>query len=409
MRFFIKFFSFLLAITIVLVSAPTIRAENVKTITTENYTEDIYEPLEKESAPVSSAADLQITSKSAILVEETTGEIIFEHNSHEKLSPASVTKIMSLILIMEAIERQDITLETVITTSEHANSMGGSQIWLKVGEKMSVDDLLKATVIASANDATVALAEAVSGSEESFVALMNERAKSLGMNDTTFKNATGLDAEGHLTSAYDIALMSRELLKYDLIKTYSTVWMDTLRGGASELVNTNKLVRFYEGATGLKTGTTSKAGYCLSASATRDGLSLIAVVMDAPSSKVRFNEARTLLSFGFANYTFMEFTVPEEELTPIKVNKGAAQFIIPKAESTAKFLIPKIEKDNITHVTEIRDELAAPIEKGTQVGIARIMLGDKEIATVKIVSPESVKEMTFLRSFLLLLKQMAVI
>ena len=409
MRFFIKLFSLLLAITVVLVSAPTIRAETVKTLTTENYTEDIYEPLEKESVPVSSAADLQITSKSAILVEETTGEIIFEQNSHEKLSPASVTKIMSLILIMEAIERGDLTLETVITTSEHANSMGGSQIWLKVGEKMSVDDLLKATVIASANDATVALAEAVSGSEESFVALMNERAKSLGMNDTTFKNATGLDAEGHLTSAYDIALMSRELLKYDLIKTYSTVWMDTLRGGASELVNTNKLVRFYEGATGLKTGTTSKAGYCLSASATRDGLSLIAVVMDAPSSKVRFNEARTLLSFGFANYTFMEFEVPEEELTPIKINKGAAQYIIPKAESTAKFLIPKIEKDNITHTTELRNELAAPIEKGTQVGITRIMLGDKEIATVKIVSPESVKEMTFLRSFLLLLKQMAVI
>ncbi len=409
MRFFIKLFSVILVFALAVTLTPSVSAQNVKTITTENYTEDIYEPLEEEKIPVSTPAELQITSKSAILIEETTGEIIFEHNSHEKLSPASVTKIMSLLLIMEAIERGDLTLETEITTSEHANSMGGSQIWLKVGEKMSVNDLLKATVIASANDATVALAEAVSGSEDSFVGLMNDRAKSLGMNDTAFKNCTGLDAEGHVTSAYDIALMSRELLKHELIKTYSTVWMDTLRGGASELVNTNKLVRFYEGATGLKTGTTSKAGYCLSASATRDNLSLIAVVMDAPSSKVRFNEARTLLSYGFANYSFAEFKVPEEDLVPIKVNKGAIPYINPKAEETAKFLIQKTEKDTITHKTELVTELEAPIEKGTQIGITRVMVGDREVATIKIVASESSEKMTFLRSFLLLLKQMAVI
>ncbi len=378
-------------------------------ISTENMSDDIFEPLPEESKPAATSADLQISSKSAILIEQKTGNIIYEKNAHEKLSPASVTKVMSLLLITEAIDRGDISLDTEITASEHASEMGGSQIWLKVGEVMTVDDLLKATVIASANDATVALAEAVSGSEEVFVAEMNERAAQLGMNDTVFKNCTGLDAEGHVTSAYDISVMSRELLRHDIIRNYSTVWMDTLRGGKSQLVNTNKLVRFYEGTIGLKTGTTSKAGYCLSAAAERDGTVFIAVVMDAPSSKERFAEARSLLSYGFANFTFRSFSVPSEELTDIKVKGGTAEKVSVRAAGDCEFLLEKVNADRITHITELDEEIAAPVEEGEQVGMCRIFSGDEEIGTVKIVASSSVEKMSFLKAFLRLLGQMAVV
>lgn len=409
MRFFYKLFICMLTVVLAFSTCFCALADDSKTVTTENPEVDVNVPMDEETEPVSSAADLQITSKSAILIEQNTGEIIYEHNAHERLSPASVTKIMSLLLIMEAIERGDITLETVVTASPHAASKGGSQIWLKEGEQMSVNDLLKATVIASANDATTALAEAVAGSEETFVGMMNERAAQLGMKDTTFKNCTGLDAEGHLTSAYDIAVMSRELLTHELITKYSTVWMDTLRDGKSELVNTNKLVRFYEGTTGLKTGTTSKAGYCLSASATREGVSFIAVVMDSPSSKVRFNEARELLSFGFANYTTQEVLVPQEELLPIKVEGGTVQSILPVAESGCKILIEKIKKDSITLSVELPEKISAPIEKGQQIGVCRIMCDGKELGTIKLVAGNSCEKMTFGKAFLTLLKQMAVV
>lgn len=408
MRFFYKFLASLLCVTMLIGGMGIANAEQIGSVATENPEVNVNEPMDAESAPVSSAADLQITSKSAILLEQTTGKIIYEHNSHEKLSPASVTKIMSLLLIMEAIERGDITLETMVTTSPHAAGKGGSQIWLKEGEQMSVNDLLKATVIASANDATTALAEAVAGSEETFVGMMNDRAKQLGMNDTTFMNCTGLDTEGHLTSAYDIAIMSKELLAHELITKYSTVWMDTLRDGKSELVNTNKLVRFYEGTTGLKTGTTSKAGYCLSASATRDNLSLIAVVMDSPSSKVRFNEARELLSFGFANFTSVKVEFPEK-LQDIKVVGGMCDSVSVGYEGEANVILEKIKKDTLTTEIILPDSLNAPIEKGQQIGECIIKSEDKEVARVKIVAEGTVHKMTFGKAFLTLLKQMAVI
>ncbi|MBQ2135263.1 MAG: D-alanyl-D-alanine carboxypeptidase, partial [Clostridia bacterium] len=275
-----------------------------KRIASECDISDIDVPLEASSNNAVIGQKLDIKAKSVILMEVNTGKILYEDNADEALPPASITKIMSLLLVMEAIDRGDFDLQTVISASEHACSMGGSQIWLEPGESMEVDSLLKAAVIASANDATVALGEAVAGSEEGFVALMNERAKELGMINTNFVNCTGLDAEGHLTSAHDVAIMSCELIKHDLIKDYSTVWMDTLRNGESELVNTNKLVRFYEGTTGLKTGTTSTAGYCLSATAQRNGMELAAVVMGGDTSNDRFGGAKKLLDYGFANYIF---------------------------------------------------------------------------------------------------------
>lgn len=379
----------LLAVTPLAVSA----AE--KTVSSEDLSDDLYAPLEAEAAPAVTAAELQITSRSAILVEQTTGKILFEQNAHEALSPASVTKVMSLLLVMEALERGDLTPETEITASEHASSMGGSQIWLKEGEVMTVHDLLKAAAIASANDATVALAEAVAGSEEAFVARMNERAAELGMTDTVFKNATGLDAEGHVTSAYDIARMSCALLAHPKILEYSTVWMDTLRGGASELVNTNKLVRFYEGATGLKTGTTSRAGYCLSASATREGLSLVAVVMDAPSSKVRFNEARALLNYGFAGYTFLLPDLPAEATAPVAVERGVVSAVPVEPEGSLSVLVPKLQKDQVTVEVSRTDHLQAPVRAGQTVGTCRVMAGEEELACLRLVAAEDVEARGF--------------
>ncbi|MBR6741803.1 MAG: D-alanyl-D-alanine carboxypeptidase, partial [Clostridia bacterium] len=275
---------------------------SAKTVSSECDISDINVPFKSTSTKAEIGTKLDIKAKSAILLEPYTGKILYEQNSDEKLAPASITKIMPLLLVMEALKRGDISLETAVYASEHACSMGGSQIWLEPGEGMTVDELLKATVIASANDACVVLGELLAGSEEGFVALMNKRAKELGMNNTNFVNCTGLDADEHYTTAHDVAIMSAELIKHPLIKKYSTVWMDSLRNGESELVNTNKLVRFYKGTTGLKTGTTSKAGYCLSATAMRDGMELVAVVLSGESSDLRFSGAKKLLDYGFANY-----------------------------------------------------------------------------------------------------------
>lgn len=264
-----------------------------------------------------------IESESAILIEQTTGEILYEKNSHEQLRPASVTKVMSILLIMEALDRGDITLETQIPCSENAASMGGSQIWLDTTETLSVDEMLKAICVVSANDCTVAMAEYLAGNESLFVQKMNERAKELGMNDTTFKNCHGIDEDGHLTSSYDISLMSRELLQnHPQITKYTTIWMDSMRNGSSELVNTNKLIRTYDGATGLKTGSTSLALYNLSASATRNNLSLIAVVLRAPTPKIRFSEAKLLLDYGFSTYSYKEISKKGDILQSVNVNKG---------------------------------------------------------------------------------------
>ena len=336
---------------------------------------------------------LDIKAKSVILMEAKTGEILYEDNSDEQLAPASITKIMPLLLIMEALERGDISLETVIYASEHACSMGGSQIWLEPGEGMTVDELLKATVIASANDACVALGEAIAGSEEGFVALMNQRAKELGMNNTNFVNATGLDAEGHVTSAHDVAVMSAELIKHELIKNYSTVWMDSLRDGKSELVNTNKLVRFYEGTTGLKTGTTGIAKYCLSATAKRNGMELVAVVMAGETSNDRFNGAKKLLDYGFANYSFQTLSADLEDDLTVEIKNGVKKKVCVTSDQTVNILIPKTAKQEVTRKTEWNKDISAPIKKGNVLGYVNVYLGENQVGRLPIVANEDVERL----------------
>lgn len=383
-----------LVISLVILGGMTVVASDAVSVSSECDISDIQVPLSTVPTNAAIGQTLDIKAKSAILMEPYTGEILYESNSDEKLSPASITKIMSLLLVMEAIDRKDFDLETVVTASEHACSMGGSQIWLEPGEAMTVDDLLKATVIASANDACVALGELIAGSEEGFVALMNERAKELGMNATTFKNCTGLDAEGHLTSAHDVAVMSSELIKHDLIKEYSTVWMDSLRDGKSELVNTNKLVRFYKGTTGLKTGTTSVAKYCLSATAERDGLQLVAVIMAGDSSTDRFEGAKKLLDYGFANYSFSEIAseLSEKETA---VSKGEKKTVKVTADGTVSLLLPKSAKNNISRTVEWNENLTAPIKKGQVVGYVNIFNGEENIGRIEIKACEKIQKRKF--------------
>lgn len=370
---------------------------NFKSVATEYYSDDLTTPLEDVVETAGAVgSDLEIKAKSVVLMEPKTGKILYESNPHEKLAPASITKIMSLLLIMEAIDAGNLKLDTVISASEHACSMGGSQIWLEPNETMTVNDLLKACFVASANDATVALAEAVAGSEESFVAMMNEKAKELGMLDTNFENATGLDSDNHLTSAYDVALMSSALIGHELVKNYSTIWMDSLRNGEIGLVNTNKLVRFYEGATGLKTGTTSKAGSCLSATAERNGMQLVAVVMGASNSNDRFNGARKLLDYGFANWSFLNVIVNDENLTSIPVTGGTALSVDIAANETKSILVPKGKRDSVTQEITIETELKAPVKKGQQVGISRIVLDGEELGVIPITAANDVDEMTFM-------------
>lgn len=376
-----------------------------KTVSSESDIEDINEPLESLETNAVIGQTLDIKAKSAILMEPYTKEILYESNADEKLAPASITKIMPLLLVMEAIDRKDITLETVITASEHACSMGGSQIWLEPGESMTVDELLRATVIASANDACVALGEHLAGSEEGFVALMNERAKELGMDSTNFVNCTGLDAEGHLTTAHDVAIMSSELIKHELIKKYSTVWMDSLRNGESELVNTNKLVRFYEGTTGLKTGTTSIAKYCLSATAKRNGMELVAVVMAGDTSNDRFNGAKKLLDFGFANYSFSTIDAALKE-TEVSVSKGTAKKIKVEAKDKLSLLLPKQSKEEIERRVEWEKNITAPIKKGQTLGNVNVYVGDELLGKLKITAKEDMKRLTPFITASWILKQM---
>lgn len=364
-----------------------------KTVSSECDISDVDTPFPFVETNAAIGQILDIKAKSAILMEVHTGKVLYEMNSDEKLPEASVTKIMALLLVMEAIDKGTITLETVVSASEHACSMGGSQIWLEPGESMTVDELLKATVIASANDACVALGELIAGSEEGFVALMNERAAKLGMTNTTFKNCTGLDAEGHLTTAHDVAVMSAELIKYDLIKEYSTVWMDSLRDGKSELVNTNKLVRFYEGTTGLKTGTTSTAKYCLSATAQRGGLELVAVILAGDSSDDRFSGAKKLLDYGFANYSFSFFDADLKE-SEVSVKKGVRKKVKIEATEQIGVLTEKHNSDEITRTTEWEENITAPIKKGDTVGYVNIYKGKEQIGRLPIVAAENVKRMT---------------
>ena len=349
---------------------------------------------------------LNLSTESVILMESSTSKILYDNNCDTRLAPASITKIMSLILVMEAIEQGNFTLDTVLTCSDTAAAVGGSQRWREPGEQMNGNDLLNAVVIVSANDATVLLAEAVAGSEESFVALMNKRAKELGMNNTNFCNATGLDAENHYSTAYDVAIMASELLKHQTITEYSTVWMDSISNGESELTNTNRLVRFYEGCTGLKTGTTSTAGYCLAASATRNGLSLVAVVMNSPSSNDRFADAQKLLNYGFANYSYINV---KPELTGeevITVKNGVEQTVKIEAESEFCALVKKSDEKNITQSVTYAEQLEAPIEKGSVVGSITFYCGEEVIGNINIVTSETCEKMSFLKAFLFILRMM---
>lgn len=369
---------------------------------TEYYSNDILvKPVI--SKDTTEETELNIKAKACFLLESKTGTVLYKNNEDEKLAPASITKIMSILLIMEKLEQGYFDLETKITASEYACSMGGSQIWLEPNEVMTVDELLRATIIASANDATVALAEAVAGSEEGFVALMNEKAKQLKMENTHFKNATGLDAEDHYSSAEDIALMSAELIKHNLVKKYSTVWMDALRNGESELVNTNKLVRYYEGCTGLKTGTTSKAGYCLSATAERNNMQLVAVILDGETSNDRFNGARKLLDYGFANYSFLEVKPDLSLINTIACKNGLKSSIKITATESLNLLLPKGSQKEIIQTLNIPEFVNAPVTTGETIGKINLTLNGKDIGNINVIANESVGELNFFSALLILI------
>ena len=337
----------------------------------------------------------EITAPAGILMEATTGKILFEKNAHEKRACASITKVMTLLLVMEAIENGQIKYKDMLTASAHAASMGGSDIWLEEGEQMSVDDLVKATVVASANDAAVVLAEAICGSEESFVSKMNERAKELNMKDTVFKNCNGLDEEGHLTSAYDVAIMSCELVKHKKIFDYTSIWLDYLREGKTQIVNTNKLLRTYTGITGLKTGTTDDAGCCMSATATRENLTLVSVVLGCETGTTRFADSAKLLDYGFANYKVEKLKIPSDALLPVEIKGGMKKEVEVLCDDNIQMVIPKNTNEKITEKCIYNKNIGAPVLKGDEVGEVRFYLGSKEINKSIIKAKESVERITF--------------
>ena len=345
-----------------------------------------------DSMPVSADGDfMKLESESAILIEQTTGKVLYEKNPHEQLRPASVTKVMSILLIMEAIDSGKISYTDTVTCSEKAASMGGSQIWFEPGEKMPVEEVLKAICVVSANDCVVAMAEHLAGSEEAFVEQMNNRAKELGMNDTVFKNCHGIDEDGHVTSSYDIALMSRELLeKHPDITKFTTIWMDSLREGKSELTNTNRLVRTYDGCTGLKTGSTSLALYNLSASATRNDLKLIAVIMKAPTTKLRFGEAQKLLDYGFNTYENVEFGKKDDLVQEVNIEKSTESSIGLVLEKDANSFIEKGRAKDVTQNIVINENISAPVNKGDILGKVEIKLDDQIISEVNLVANKTV-------------------
>lgn len=344
------------------------------------------------------AVELDVGGKSALLMDVATGTVLYESNAHEKLAPASVTKVMTMLLIMEAVDAGKIAYDDMVTASESAAAKGGSQIYLKAGETMPVSDMLKSIAVSSANDCACAMAEHLAGSESAFVSMMNQRAEELGMKDTHFVNCTGLDdgpeAKEHRTSAYDIALMSRELLgKHPDIKKFTTIWMDTVRGGAFGLSNTNKLIRFYNGATGLKTGFTSGAGYCLSASAQREGMELIAVVMGCESSKVRMAACKSMLDYGFANYALAKAEMPGSQSVPVTL--GKQESVPVRLESDGAMLIEKGQKSSICLDIRLEESVPAPVNQGQVLGEMTVRAGDTVLNTVPLVAAESVERKTW--------------
>lgn len=349
------------------------------------------------AAAVSEAA-LSVGGKSAVLMEQETGTMLFEKNSHEKLAIASVTKIMTLLLVMEAIDGGIIKPEETVTASATAASMGGSQIWLEQGEQMTVDELLKAATIVSANDACAALAEHLCGSIEIFVARMNERAAELGMTDTMFLDCSGLSDDAY-SSAHDVALMARALMRHPLIQKYTTVWMDTLRDGKSQLVNTNKLVRHYTGTTGLKTGTTQKAGHCLCATATRNGISFVAVILGCATTDERFGGARAMLDYGFAHYSLYTPVPDEALLQPVVVRHGTADAVPVKPDGAAPLLLERGQEKKVVPSVELAEELEAPVEAGQIIGTWRLSLDNKVVAEIPLRAEQSVEKMRLFCAF----------
>ena len=336
--------------------------------------------------------DLGLNAKSAILMEESTGNILYESNPDERLPIASVTKVMTMLLIMEAVDSGKISLDDMVTVSENAMSYGGSTMFLETGEQLTVNDMLKGIAVASANDGCVAMAEHLAGSESAFVDMMNERAKELGMENTHFMNTNGLDEDDHYSSARDVAIMSRELMKHETIFNYTSIWMDTLRGGKFQLANTNKLIRFYDGANGLKTGSTSKALCCLSAAAKRNDMQLIAVVLGAPTSAERFASAKSLLDYGFANYAVNTQITAGDEVQKIAVEKGVDKEVGVVAGDSCSTLVKKGQEDNITKEIKIDETITAPIEVGRKIGTMTISRDGEVIADIDLNASSAVEK-----------------
>lgn len=340
--------------------------------------------------------DEHIHAKAVVLMDMDSKEVLYKMNENEELSPASVTKIMSLLIILEALDSEKITLLDEVTASKNAVSMGGSQIWLEVGEKMTVDELLRAVIIASANDACTALGEYVAGSSVAFVKMMNDKAKELGLEHTNFENCTGLDdtVKAHYSSAYDLAVIASEVMKYDIVKKYSTVWLDSLRDGKTELNNTNKLVNAYDGITGLKTGTTSNAGFCVAATASRDDLNLVAVVLGSDTSDHRFDTAAYLLDIGFANYKSFVAQIDETQLTPVKVNNGIKKSVTPIYPDMTKITLKK-GNNNIDYKYNISESIAAPVHYGDKLGTVEVFCDGESVASVTLTAGENIDKITF--------------
>lgn len=358
------------------------------------------------SAATAAAVEIPLTSHAALLMEKETGTVLFAQNEHEALPPASVTKIMTALLVMEAIEEGSVSPDDVVTVSAHAASMGGSQVFLSEGEEITVEELMKALCVSSGNDAAVALGEHVCGVTELFIDRMNEKAAALGMHDTHFVNCTGLTAEGHLTSAYDIALMSRELLlRYPQIRDYTTIWMDTIRNGTFGLSNTNKLIRFYDGATGLKTGYTDRAGYCISATAERDGMELIAVIMRGETADKRNEDAKTLLNYGFSAYALTD-ALPEEPLPTLPLTLGKEKSVPLTLPKEARFLLlEKGQRDALSHRIDLPETAQAPITAGQRLGTLTVYSGEEVLKTLPLVAAEEVARLSWGEMARMMLRQ----
>ncbi len=380
----------------VLVSAPTVSAKTAYIYDATDKVESPYAEDDSVWLPTAAAVSEQalvVGGKSAVLMEQHSGTILFEKNAHEKLPIASVTKIMTLLLTMEALEGELIHMDDKVTCSAVAASMGGSQIWLEQGEQMTVDELLKAACVVSANDACAALAEHICGTIENFVLRMNERASELGMEDTQFLDCSGLNDTAY-SSAHDVAIMSRELMQHEMIEKYTTIWMDSLRDGKSQLVNTNKLVRHYNGATGLKTGTTAAAGHCLSATARRDGMAFVAVILGCESTDERFGGARAMLDYGFANYALYTPSVEEGLLQPIKVIGGVQEQVEVEMENVAPLLLKKGQEKQIIPSLHMSEDVQAPVEKGQIVGTYSLSLDNQTVAEIPIRATVQVQKMS---------------